>query len=75
MRPNERSKLLAYVEELGETERTNTVQGGSTSERREEVSIEMKEIGGTKSRKKNEEKQKLDENDIKSDEFVVVLER
>ena len=60
MRPTEHSKLLAYVEELAETDQP---QQESTPHHKEE-SIEMTELPQAK----------LDSNKVKSDDFVVVIE-
>ena len=66
MRPTDTSKLLAYVEELHETD-----QGAQpdSARKKEEGSVEMAELPPRK-----QERAKLDANAMKSDDFVVVIE-
>lgn len=65
MRPTDTSKLLAYVEELHETD-----QGAQPdTARKKEESVEMAELPPLK-----QERAKLDANAMKSDDFVVVIE-
>lgn len=70
MRPTSTSRLLAYVEELGDQERsTQPGVNERDQSRHEQDGIEMQAVG------KQAERERLDRNDIKSDDFVVVLER
>ena len=88
MRPSERSKLLAYVEELGETDRgsnagaaaqnqtfeSETGSGAHNTQpaqRKEQPSIELQEMQYV-GKKSAQEKIKLDQNKVKSDEFFEV---
>lgn len=68
MRPTDTSRLLAYVEELHETDLGQPDTIGSQG-RKEESVLEMAELPP-----KKQERAKLDANAMKSDDFVVVIE-
>ena len=68
MRPTDTSRLLAYVEELHETDQAQPDTIGSQG-RKEESVLEMAELPPRK-----QERAKLDANAMKSDDFVVVIE-
>ena len=84
MRPSESSKMLAYIEEIGEeppasatATQNNTMDAPQSTNKQEEIELqELPSSTSTKTGNKKLEKQRLDSNKIKSDDnqFVVVID-